>query len=396
MNAFGEESLSPDSSGPVPWGQLDAVRRLHGDVDAQGMPFDFAVNVAGRPPSWLRAALEEALGRIAAYPSADALQEAEAALAALHGVQAENVMLLAGASEGFARLGGLARQRGITRGVVVHPGFSEPEIALIEAGFQVEHAVLKPPFDALPTIPAQRPSAGGTVVVIGNPANPTGVVHTPEALQQLPCELLVVDEAFLDMVGEQYSLAAAAAHSDRILVLRSLTKTWGIAGLRVGYAIGTAATLAELGRNRAQWPMGTLQIQAAKSVAAHADQALPGIRQRIAAEKQYLLSRLAALGFEQASATYPSVPYLLVCTPWGPKQAEKIRLRLREHGVSIRRCDTFPGLDSSYWRVAVRGRPQVEALCTALQQVLEVEAEAESIGSTDTSCSPASIADDGQ
>lgn len=379
MNAIGQDFHA----------HFDALRRLHGDVDAHGMPYDFAVNVAAEQPAWLKSALEDALTQIAAYPSADELQQAEAALASMHGVAPENVMLLAGASEGFSRLGGLARSRDITRAVVVHPGFSEPETALLQAGFDVEHAILQPPFDALPhlhdlqptrhlavlgdghTVSSQPTDSQGSLVVIGNPANPTGVVHTPERFKDLSCDLLVVDEAFLDMVGEEYSLATTAANTDRVLVLRSLTKTWGIAGLRVGYAIGTARTLAELGDNRAQWPLGTLQIAAAQAVATHAESELPQIRQSTAELRREQLRRLEEFGFQQASNAFPSVPFLLLRTPWPAEEAEAIRLKLRDHGVSVRRCDTFPGLDASYWRVAVRENPLAEQLYEALSAVLK-------------------------
>ena len=101
------------------------------------------------------------------------------------------------------------------------------------------------------------------LVVVGNPTNPTSVLHTREDLLALrrPGRILVVDEAFADSVpGEPESLAGDCLPD--VLVLRSLTKTWALAGLRVGYALGAPEVLARLTAQRAHWPVGTLQLTA--------------------------------------------------------------------------------------------------------------------------------------
>ena len=101
------------------------------------------------------------------------------------------------------------------------------------------------------------------LVVVGNPTNPTAVLHTREQLLALrrPGRILVVDEAFADSVpGEPESLAGDSLPD--VLVLRSLTKTWSLAGLRVGYALGSPDVLARLTTRRAHWPLGTLQLTA--------------------------------------------------------------------------------------------------------------------------------------
>ena len=89
------------------------------------------------------------------------------------------------------------------------------------------------------------------------------MLHTREQLLALrrPGRILVVDEAFADSVpGEPESLAGDSLPD--VLVLRSLTKTWSLAGLRVGYALGSPEVLARLTARRAHWPVGTLQLTA--------------------------------------------------------------------------------------------------------------------------------------
>lgn len=329
-------------------------RRIHGDVDARGMDVDFSVNVAAATPPWLVEHLRAGLDNLAAYPAPP--HAAEAALAHYHGVPPECVRLLAGASEGFALLPALAG----ARPVVIHPGFSEPEDQLLAAGQEVTAVVAQPPFThhALPD--------EASLVVLGNPCNPTGVVTSFD--NYLGEHLLVVDEAFMDVVGEEHSAAHRAATDDQVLVLRSLTKTWAIAGLRVGYVIATPWRLEQLTRTRAHWPVGTLQAMAAEAIARRAGAELPAISAQLRANRATMRTRLERLGFQEAAPGHPAVPFLLVRTPWAADKAERIRLGLRGHGVAVRRCDTFRGLGYDYWRLAVRSPQVVDRLCAAVEK----------------------------
>ncbi|WP_019728693.1 aminotransferase class I/II-fold pyridoxal phosphate-dependent enzyme, partial [Mycobacterium avium] len=161
----------------------------------------------------------------------------------------------AGAAEAFALLSNLRP----ARAAVIAPSFTEPAAALSAAGVPVHHVVLEPPFGLRGVAVPEE----ADLVVVGNPTNPTAVLHGREQLLALrrPGRLLVVDEAFADAIpGEPQSLAGDALPD--VLVLRSLTKTWALAGLRVGYALGAPEVLARLTAQRAHWPVGTLQLTA--------------------------------------------------------------------------------------------------------------------------------------
>lgn len=211
--------------------------RHHGDAevraDGAGL-VDLAVNVrTGTPPQWLREHLAATLGDLAAYPDGTA---ARAAVAARHGRPVAEVLLTAGAAEAFVLLARVLTPRHV---VVVHPQFTEPEAALRDAGHAVQR-VLLPPSDGfrLGAVPEEA-----DLVVLGNPTNPTSVLHPADAVAALarPGRTLVLDEAFMDTVpGETESLAAVRDLPGRVVVLRSLTKTWGLAGLRIGYVLGPA------------------------------------------------------------------------------------------------------------------------------------------------------------
>lgn len=335
---------------PAPFEPL----RHHGDVDAEPGLVDFAVNVHGdAPPGWLRDRLAACLGDLARYPAAARDAAAREAVARRHGRRPEEVLLLAGAAEGFALLPRL----GPRLAAVVHPSFTEPELALREAGVPVVRVVLPPPYRL---DPALVPEAAD-LVVLGNPTNPTSVLHPAGVVRALrrPGRVVVVDEAFADMVpGEPQSLAGQAL--DDVLVLRSLTKTWALAGLRCGYALGHPEVLARLARGRAHWPLGTLQLEAVAACSTAAAVAESDrIARRLAGERSAMAARLVDLG---AQVHLPAAaPFLLARVPDGAR----LRARLRERGVAVRRCDTFPGLSEEHIRLAVRGPGQVDLLVRA-------------------------------
>src|SRR6478672_2900742 len=112
---------------------MDPLRH-HGDVDATPGLLDFAVNVRGAaPPGWLRERLVAAVDDLAHYPAAALDAAARAAVAARHGRRPNEVLVLAGSAEGFALLPALRPRLA----AVVHPGFTEPEVALRSAGVPV-------------------------------------------------------------------------------------------------------------------------------------------------------------------------------------------------------------------------------------------------------------------
>ncbi|WP_431963142.1 Rv2231c family pyridoxal phosphate-dependent protein CobC [Nocardia sp. bgisy134] len=333
-----------------------ALLRHHGDVDARPGMLDFAVNVQGSaPPPWLRERLAARLADLGRYPSAAEDLAARIAVTARHGRRPDEVLLLAGAAEGFALLPKLAPRLA----AVVHPSFTEPELALRQADVPVVRVLLEPPYIL---DPSAVPDAAD-LVVLGNPTNPTSVLHSADTVRALrrPGRVIVVDEAFADAVpGEPESLAALATPD--VLVLRSLTKTWALAGLRCGYALGAPDLLARLDHGRAHWPLGALQLEA---IAATAEPAAVAESQRhataLAAARAAMIERLTDLGLHVH--TPARGPFLLLHVPGG----EVLRKHLAEQGIAVRRADTFPGLGPDHLRVAVRDEAAVDRLCAAIR-----------------------------
>lgn len=344
--------------------------RIHGDTQVGPGEIDFAVNVHGtRPPGWLADRLRARIDDLAAYPTAADEHRARRAVAGRHGMDPDRdlarILPLAGSAEGFHLLADHAARRGL-RAAVVHPSFTEPEAELRRAGVPVTRVQLPEPY----TFDPELVPATADVVVVGNPTNPTSVLHPRAGIAALcrPGRVTVVDEAFCDVVDDEAGSTLAGADLPGLVVLRSVTKTWALAGLRAGYAVGDAGILADLAAHRVHWPLGTLQLEAITACCStEASPHLARIRGRLRAHREDMHRTLVAAGIEVPVP--PAAPFLLAATPGG-HDPDEFRARLRERGIAVRRCDTFPGLDPRHVRLAVRDGPTVQALVTAWTGVI--------------------------
>ncbi|MEU8518369.1 Rv2231c family pyridoxal phosphate-dependent protein CobC [Streptomyces sp. NPDC048577] len=336
--------------------------RHHGDAEVRDEKLvDLAVNVRTHtPPDWLRERIADSLTSLAAYPDG---RSARAAVAERHDLPTGRVLLTAGAAEAFVLL---ARALPARRPVVVHPQFTEPEAALRDAGHEVGRVLLRAE-DGFRLDPALVP-ADADLVVVGNPTNPTSVLHPAESLAALarPGRTLVVDEAFMDAVpGERESLAGRT-DVPGLVVLRSLTKTWGLAGLRIGYVLADGETIATLERAQPLWPVSTPALVAAEACMSRAALAeAERAAYRIGVERAHLLAGLAEFDEVRAVASAEG-PFVLVRIA----HADAVRERLRALGFAARRGDTFPGLDRHWLRLAVRDRATTNRFLQALDQAL--------------------------
>jgi histidinol-phosphate aminotransferase len=340
----------------------------HGDAEVAPGLVDLAVNVRHqRMPAWLADPITAALTELAAYPDAVV---ATAAVAARHRRDPAEVLLTAGAAQAFVLIA--QALRGARRPVVVHPQFTEPEAALRSAGHVVERVLLREE-DGFRLDPALVP-ADADLVVVGNPTNPTSVLHPAADVAALarPGRVLVVDEAFADttfragVAGEPESLAERR-DLPGLVVLRSLTKTWGLAGLRIGYALGPADLLARLAAVQPLWAVSTPALAAATACASPvAVAAEREIAAAMAAERDHLVRGLAGVP-DVTVAGRPASAFVALRLP----AAGQVRLELRKRGYAVRRGDTFPGLGADWLRVAVRDTATTDAFLATLTDVLK-------------------------
>ncbi|QFZ77090.1 threonine-phosphate decarboxylase [Streptomyces fagopyri] len=340
--------------------------RHHGDAevrDGGSALTDLAVNVrADTPPVWLRERIAASLGGLAAYPDG---RVARAAVAARHGLPVERVLLTAGVAEAFVLL---ARGLKFRQPVVVHPQFTEPEAALRDAGHAVDRVLLREE-NGFRLDPGAVPE-DADLVVIGNPTNPTSVLHPAASLVELarPGRTLVVDEAFMDAVPGERDALAGRTDVPGLVVLRSLTKTWGLAGLRIGYVLSDPGTIVELSRAQPLWPVSTPALAAAEVCMSSRALAEAGhAARRIAADRAHLVAGLREFEPDGLRVMEPADgPFVLVRLPRAPA----VRDRLRGLGFAVRRGDTFPGLGEDWLRLAVRDRTTVNGFLQALDRAM--------------------------
>lgn len=324
----------------------------HGDRQAPAGALNLAVNVWAGPPAWLRAALSEV--DLADYPIPDG---GAAAAADRHGVRAEECLLLNGAAEAFwAVAHGLAPRLA----ACVHPSFTAPEAALRSAGVPVVR-VVRSAADGFVLDPRQVPEEAD-LVVVGRPDNPTGRYEPVEVLSQLTRagRTVVVDEAFDDFLPDAAGLAALRLPG--VVCVRSLTKLWGLAGLRVGYALGPPDLLARLAAAIQPWPVSAPAIRAVELLSRAEPERADRVR-AVAAARAELVAGLARHPVD----VWASPANFVLLRSGCPDLAG----RLLAGGVAVRRAETFPGLAARFVRVAVAADPaRRESFLAALEEAL--------------------------
>jgi histidinol-phosphate aminotransferase len=241
----------------------------------------------------------------------------------------------------------------------VHPSFTEPEAALRAVGADVTRVARRADDWSLDV---EAVPEAATCVVLGNPNNPTGSLDAADAITALLRRerLVVVDESFIDFTDGACSLAGAPLPG--LVVVRSLTKLWSLAGVRAGYLLAAPELVASLEANRQPWSVNALACAALAHCAKDADTPVR-VAASVAQEREHLRAGLALLGLE----VWPSAAnFLLVKT----RDGAVLHRNLLEAGIAVRPASSFPGLDSDYIRVAVREHADNERLLSALKRAL--------------------------
>ncbi len=354
---------SPKNINPIHGGDVAGYRLRHG-VD----PLDFSASLGplGMPPG-IRAALHAAIDDVSPYPD-PWCRALTANIAAWHTVPAENILVTNGAADAIFRLVDTLRPRRVLMPV---PAFSEYGQALRIADAEVREHVLRRDdgFRLLPDV-LERITPDLDAVFLCQPNNPVGEVIDPDLLEKILEKTeslgrtLVVDECFCDLLDdpERHSLLDHMAQSRRLYILRSFTKLYSIAGLRLGYCIGADTAVIEAMRGVGQpWSVSTL-AQAAGRAAIREKEFVRETRQIIREERARLADALTRLGLNVYGS---KANYIFFVAP-----VDDLALRLEDDGILIRDCRNFAGLGPGYYRVAVRLRQENERLVAALDRAL--------------------------
>ncbi|GAA0238633.1 threonine-phosphate decarboxylase [Haladaptatus pallidirubidus] len=331
---------------------IDDVERVpHGssnDLDV----LDFSANINPRTPSGVEDAYRDALDLAGTYPPDDYPAYRDAA-ANYVGCAPEEVIPTPG---GLAAIR-LTIETTVSTGdsvLVPFPSFGEYHR---EVRLQGATPALVPHDRILETDPTDH-----ALVIVCNPNNPTGDVYDSDELRRYAerCRNagtpLLVDEAFLGF-SEQESIAGQAG----VIVARSLTKLFGLPGLRAGFAVATGSVRNRLEIARRAWTLGT-PAAAVGTYSMGCTEFIAETRDRIRNERSRMRARLA-----DTFDVHPSdAPFLLLTV--SDRDPRAIVRAARKRDVAIRDATTFRGLDS-HVRVAVRLPNENDRLLDILEDV---------------------------
>jgi len=206
---------------------------------------------------------------------------------------------------------------------------------------------------------------GARLHFICNPENPTGELLKKECVLEMICEreqgpdsaLLVIDEAFIDLADPCESVIPCIINRENVVVLRSLTKSFGMPGIRFGYAIGDASIIRTIEILRSPWSVNALSEKIAKEAFSRMNE-LAISREYLKCEREFMISSFEGAGFQCSNA---SANYILI---QAQRSATQIATEMITHGFLVRDCTSF-GLPNSV-RVAVRTHEENMALLEAL------------------------------
>ena len=254
---------------------------------------------------------------------------------------------------------------------LLSPSFSDYERALRCWGAPITYIPMK--LDWGPEQPQSlQINAKTKVIWITNPHNPTGQLWSKESLIALldKHDLVICDEAFLPLVpsGEKHSLIPFTSKYKNLIVIRSLTKLFGLAGLRLGYAISTQERLREWQEWRDPWPMNILAINAGKMIMRETEMTskwIIKIHEWIKKEGYWLQLKLNSL---PGITSYPSSTNFNLIK--GTNSLLELRNALAKKKILLRDCQSFNNLNSHWLRISLQKRADNKKIIIAIQKYL--------------------------
>ncbi|MEW5866809.1 MAG: histidinol-phosphate transaminase, partial [Bacillota bacterium] len=275
------------------------------------------------------------------YPSPDA-DELRSQLAEFLGVGEDMIIVGAGSDE-LIQMIMLAFRERTGRVVTVHPTFYMYRRIADVVGIPVKEIPLREGFSLDADAISEELSREDTLAFLCNPNNPTGGAYTGELERMIETArgVVVIDEAYHEFCGETFLNEV----SEHVLVLRTLSKAFGLAGLRVGYAVAHPSIAKCLGRAKLPYNCSAVSILVAQKVLEHRE-AVQRVVGMITKERDRLYRRLTDLGVK----AYPSSANFILFRPSRP--AREVQDALLNMGIAVRRFDRLP----EYLRVTV-GRP---------------------------------------
>ena len=252
------------------------------------------------------------------------------------------------------------------------PGFADYERALKCWQGDFEHIPLKLTWDFVS--PQAFPiTSNAQVIWVTNPHNPTGQLWSRESLEPLLAKhnLVICDEAFLPLVlnGEKESLIPLTEKYKNLIVIRSLTKLFALAGLRIGYAISSKERLQRWYKWRDPWPLNGLAIAAGiiimndRTIMMHQ---INKVQAWINQEGPWLHSRLKSL---PGITSHPSSTNFQLIE--SKQSLLDLHDQLAKRKILVRDCRSFASLGANWLRISLRQRSENQKIFQSIKEILK-------------------------
>jgi histidinol-phosphate aminotransferase len=317
---------------------------------------DFNENTIGPSPAVVEAIRAIPPDHYGIYPEYDGLREAVIANLGLP-LQPDQIGLFNGVDAALHAIFQAYGDRGETL-LTTSPTFGYYTPCAQLQGMAIEAIPYRLPDFAFPLDAVRDALVGGAprILLICNPNNPTGTRLAPEPILELaaaaPQTLVVIDELYEAFTGDSVLPLADFAATPNLVVLRSLAKTAGLAGLRMGFGIGAAAVIDRISRVTGPYDINSVAVTAAR--AALADQAYTDAYvAEVIRARTWLVEQLQQAGVRHHA---DGGNYLLI---WPEGSAAAEEARLRKAGILVRSMAGKPLIDGSL-RVSIGTTEQMK------------------------------------
>jgi len=350
-------------------GNIFAIARQLGTEPSSIIDFSASINPLGLS-SMVKKSIICAMDSLVHYPD-NSHHELKQTLAAYHGLSPENIVVANGSTEIIYHLPAMLTGR---RALIISPSFNEYVRSLVQQQWEARHFVLKPETNFSIDLEAlERALAEGyDALYLCNPGNPNGTLYTLRLIEQIYSlcissgTFLVLDEAFMDFC-EDSSAKRDIVKGDNGIVLRSMTKFFGIPGLRLGYALSSSILSERLDAMGGPWSVNTLALAAGVAAIQDTDHNQRTV-EYIRHERRRFFDRLS--GLKKLKVHTSSANFLLAEISCD-MTAMELRDRLMHQRMLIRDCTNFMGLSPQFFRIAVRTSEENDRLVEALIRILK-------------------------
>ena len=327
---------------------------------------DFSANI--NPfgvPDLVCKAINENIDSLVNYPD-PYNRKLRKALSEFHNIPIENIVCGNGGADIIFRTAKALKPH---HALIPIPSFSEYEEALKETECKITYFNMQYPFRSYENISEEIQKNCYDFLVLCNPNNPTGTLISPVTLHKIldisyaKGIFVLLDECFCDMTEENQTLIKEYNIYPNVLILKSLTKMYAIAGLRVGYGISYDKKLIEKIRCTGQaWSVNTL-AEIAGCTALKDTEYKKRFLEFLYKEKIYLYKGLKELGFD---VWYPNANYIFFYSG----SITDLDKQLLKYRILLRNCNTYRGLETGYYRTAVRTHKENEYLLSCLNEIV--------------------------